>query len=85
MEGDEDKFDKLIPVNKMLLVLSHGQAFVECEFSISRKLECENLAEKSVVAQQVICDYVSQCWGVSNVPLTKEILKSASAARSRFQ
>ena len=85
MDNEEGRYQKLLPVIRVLLVLSHGQASVERGFSVNKKLEVENLKEQSLVGQRVICDYVSQCGGVTEVPITKELIKSVASARSRYQ
>ena len=79
------KYDQLFSVIKMLLVMSHGQAVVERGFSINKEVETVNLSEKNLVAQRVICDYVSYFGGVINVPLTKELIASVASARSRYE
>ncbi|KAL3045305.1 hypothetical protein OYC64_013549 [Pagothenia borchgrevinki] len=63
-----------------LLLLSHGQATVEREFSVNKEVETVNLLEESLEAQRLICDQVKVCGGVLKVPLTKELLASAAFA-----
>ncbi|KAF4114236.1 hypothetical protein G5714_004459 [Onychostoma macrolepis] len=70
---------------KKLLLLSHGQATVERGFSVNKEVEADNIQEDTVVAQRMICDYVSVCGGVLKVPLTKEILAAAASARSQYR
>ena len=79
------QFDKLVPVLRILLILSHGQAAVERGFSVNKELEVENLQEKSLVAQRLVCEYVKLHGGVSHVPLTKPLLHSASMAHQRYK
>lgn len=38
-----------------------------------------------MVSHRLICDYVSICGGLLNVPITKELLASAASARSRYR
>ncbi|XP_029956953.1 uncharacterized protein LOC115395522 isoform X1 [Salarias fasciatus] len=70
---------------QVLLLLSHGQATVERGFSINKQVETCNILEDSIEALRLICDKVSACGGVLNVPLTKELLASVASARSRYR
>ncbi|XP_056459485.1 uncharacterized protein LOC130392964 [Gadus chalcogrammus] len=70
---------------RKLLLLSHGQATVERGFSVNKEVEADNMKEDTVVAQRMICDYVSVCGGVLKVPLTKELLAAAASARSQYR
>lgn len=51
------RFEKLLKTLKLLLILSHGQATVERGFS---EVECENMKEKTLVAQRLVYDHVKQ-------------------------
>ncbi|XP_072562663.1 uncharacterized protein [Paramormyrops kingsleyae] len=68
-----------------LLLLSHGQASVERGFSINKEVETENMQEHTIVAQRLICDYVAMHGGITQVPLTKELMASVGAARSKYR
>ena len=70
---------------RKLLLLSHGQATVERGFSVNKEVEADNMKEDTVVAQRVICDYISVCGGVLKVPLTKELLAAAASATSQYR
>ncbi|XP_076849305.1 uncharacterized protein LOC143497296 [Brachyhypopomus gauderio] len=70
---------------KKLLLLSHGQSTMERGFSLNKEVEEDNMQEDAIVAQRIICDYVSVCGGVLNVPLTKELLGAAASARSQYR
>ncbi|KAJ8385597.1 hypothetical protein AAFF_G00184590 [Aldrovandia affinis] len=69
---------------KKLLILSHGQASVERGFSVNKEVETTNIMGDTVVARRLVCDYVALHGGVTKVPLTKELLKSVEAARTRY-
>ena len=45
----------------------------------------QNLAEQSLIAQHIICDYVKSIGGIANVTCSKELLISATSARQRYQ
>ncbi|XP_065121844.1 uncharacterized protein [Paramisgurnus dabryanus] len=68
-----------------LLLLSHGQATVERGFSINKEVETENMQEDTIVAHRLICDFVVMHGGVTQVPLTKELMASVGAARSKYR
>lgn len=68
-----------------LLLLSHGQATVERGFSINKQVEICNIQVDTVIAQRVVCDYVSMHGGVTKVPLTPELLSSVTSARVRYR
>ncbi|KAJ8404749.1 hypothetical protein AAFF_G00336120 [Aldrovandia affinis] len=68
-----------------LLILSHGQASVERGFSVNKEVETTNIMGDTVVARRLVCDYVALHGGVTKVPLTKELLKSVEAARTRYR
>lgn len=79
--SNKTDFKELWKVVELLLALSHGQATVECSFSSNKEVLVENLAQHSLVAQQVICDLVG---GVLNVVFSKELLLSAARGRQRY-
>jgi hypothetical protein len=75
---------KLGKVVKMLLVLSHGQATVECGFSINKPVETDHLYEESVVANRTICDYVSYIGGINNVGCQLQKADTSSSSPSEI-
>ena len=79
-----DDRDRLWTLVSQLLLLSHGQASVERGFSINKQMERGNLCEETFIAQRLVNDHVKAVGGVMGVTLTKELLVSCSAARSRY-
>lgn len=77
------KYEKLLDVVKVCLILSHGQANVERGFSVNKKVEVENIKEESIISQPLIC-IISRGGGVLNVPISKELLNSCSHARQKY-
>lgn len=61
------------------------QASVERGFSVNKEVETDNMHEETMVAHRLVCDYVDLHGGVTKVPLTKELLVSVGAARSRYR
>ncbi|XP_077545839.1 uncharacterized protein LOC144158676 [Haemaphysalis longicornis] len=78
-------YTELWKVVHLLLTLSHGQATVERGFSVNRQVSVENLKDASYIAQRIICDAVYKVGGILQVPITKELRISVSAARHRYQ
>ena len=81
----KSEFSRLWEVFEILLLLSHGQATVERGFSVNKEVSVENLAEQSLVAQRVIVDHIKSIGGLLKVNFSKELLLSASRARSKYQ
>ena len=71
-------------VIKLLLLLSHGQASVERGFSVNTEVSVEHLAETLLIAQRTIVDHISSVGGFLKVDYGKELLLSASSARSKY-
>ena len=79
-------YPDLLQFCKSLLLLSHGQATVERGFSVNKEVETCNLHDRSLESLRLVCDRISNnCGGVLKVPLTKELLTSASNARSQYR
>lgn len=79
------RFEKLQKTVKLLLILSHGQATVERGFSVNKEVECENMKEKTLVAQRLVYDHIKQVDGVLNVHITNQLIVSAANARQKYQ
>lgn len=78
-------YQELFDFCQKLLILSHGQATVERGFSVNKEIETCNMQEDTLVAQRLLCDYVTRHGGVTKVPLTKELLSSVASARTRYR
>ena len=52
---------------------------------MNKEVETCNMQEDTVVAQRLVCDFVTLHGGVTKVPLTKELLNSVASARSRYR
>ncbi|XP_046694016.1 uncharacterized protein LOC124378393 [Silurus meridionalis] len=70
---------------KKLPILSHGQATAERGFSINKEVESDNIKEDTVVTRRLVCDYITQHGGVTQVPLSKALLESVARARTRYR
>lgn len=58
---------------------------MERGFSINKEVETCNILEETMEALRLICDKISACGGILNVPLTKELMASVASARSRYR
>ena len=79
------RFQKIWPVIKKLLVLSHGQASVERGFSANKQCNDVNLQKESLVARRIIKDHVKSIGGIANFTVTKGLEKDCSDAYRRYQ
>lgn len=76
---------KLWTCVKAMLLLSHGQASVECVFSVNRQVEIANLTEDTFIAKRLICDRVTSLGGLKNIDISnKALLLAASSARRKY-
>ena len=85
LHGHMKGYPELWSMVRKLLILSHGEATVERGFSVNKEVEIFNMQPDTVVAHRLVCDYVSSCGGVNSVPITKELLNFAAAARSNYR
>ena len=65
-------------VLKIVLTLSHGQAEVECGFSLNKEVIVENLLEGNLVAKRLLCKFVNRK-KVSGIVVSKKMLMSCKA------
>ena len=77
LAGDK-QYGELWLIIKHLLLLSHGQATVERGFSVNRETSV------GLVARRPIIDTIRHAGGVLNITISKELLLSASSARSKY-
>lgn len=80
MNGSE----KLLNFLKRILILSHGNAFVERGFSINKEVIVENQLAKSLVAQRQVYDAIQSLGGLDNIIIDKEMILKARNARSLY-
>lgn len=81
-----DKYKNLLDFIKIVMTLSHGNAFMERGFSINKDCVVENQKEKSLIAQRVICDAID----AMNYPLhefvvDKELIKCARLSNKLYK
>lgn len=59
---------------KKILILSHGNAFVERGFSINKEIEIENQINRSIVAQRRVYNAVQAAGGLDRVEINKKMI-----------
>ncbi|KAI0229042.1 hypothetical protein LSAT2_020518 [Lamellibrachia satsuma] len=69
----------------MLLLLSHGQASIERGFYVNQQMEVDNLCENTFIAQRVVHDHIVSVGGIFSVDITKDLMLSCHASRTRYQ
>lgn len=79
--ASDKQYAELWGLVKQLLLLSHGQASVERGFSVNKEVTAHNIGANTIIARRQISEHVMRCGGVSKVPITKELILSASSAR----
>jgi hypothetical protein len=81
---NKDWYDLWLSI-KIVVVLSHGNAADEAEFSINRDLLVENLHEESVISQRQVYDAVKLAGGVVSVIVNKKMIQYVRGARGRYE
>ena len=67
----------------MLLLLS--QASIKRGFSVNQQMEVDNLCENTFIAQRVVHDHIVSVGGIFSVDITKDLMLSCQASRTRYQ
>ena len=79
-------YTNLLPILKLVLVLSHGQANVERCFSVNNNVLKCSMSEKSIMSRKLIIDHMK---GHNLLPqsfhITKSLLQSARSSRQRYE
>lgn len=78
-------FEALRSFLKMVLILSHGNAFCETGFSINKEMLIENLSEESLVFQRRVYDSIQYHGGVTNIEISKSLIHFVRNARDTYQ
>jgi len=81
----ENELESLWEVVRTVLLLSHGQAQVEHEFSTSKELMDVNMKQRTLVAKRAIVDYVQHIGDVEKVNINKSMIVAAACARSAYR
>ena len=80
------KYKVLSFLVKIVLTLSHGQASVECSFSLNKSVLNQKISEDSIVAKKAIRDYMlSNGLEPQSIVIPNELVRCVSVARQRYQ
>lgn len=83
--GENCDFKDLFSVVKLVLILSHGNAFVESGFSVNDDLLVSNLHEESIIAQRQVFDSVKAAGGHLNVQITQQLRNFVRCSYAAYQ
>lgn len=72
-------------VIRLLLPLSHGNAYLERGFSVNGEIVIENLKEDSIVAQRIVFDGIAEAGGIYNCQINKDMLLSMRNANNYWK
>ena len=79
-------FKNLVEVVKLVLTLSHGQAFVERRFSINKSILEINMKEESIVTRKLIRDHMlAHSLSSESVVIIKPIITSCLTGHRKYQ
>ena len=82
---DLKMYAKLQHVIKIALILSHGQAQVEREFSSNKNLIDDNMSTDTIVALRSVHDYLKfHDLKAHEVEMTKDVFASCRQARKKY-
>ena len=70
---------------KLILLFSHGNAFVEGGFSLDKDMLVENLLEENLVAVWRAYDGILHCGGEDKVIVDREMIRYARGAHAKYK
>ena len=80
---DSIHYKSFAHVLKIVLTLFHGQADVECGFSLNKQLAVENMSKASLTAQRFVKYHVLlNDYHPHDMPIAKEVIRSNSNRNS---
>jgi len=83
--SDQEEYKDAWNICKIILIFSHGNAFVEGGFSINKDMVVENLLEESLIALRRCYDGILYLGGVDAIEVDREMVKYARGAYARQQ
>ena len=66
------------------MILSHGQATVECSFSVNKDVSEQNISEHNLLARRILKDHIHHVGGLWGVVITKELLNSTQCGHHPY-
>ena len=81
----EKQYTSLWLICQLVFIISHGQAAIERGFKINKELSVQNQSTDSLIALRIVNDHhESNGVTAANIPITRERVKHARAARLRY-
>ena len=81
----EKQYTSLWLICQLVFIISHGQAAIERGFQINKELSVQNQSTDSLIALRIVNDHLqSNGFTAANIPITREMVKHARAARLRY-
>lgn len=81
----DNQFDDLQDYLKIILILSHGNAFAEKGFSINKGMLIENQSNESLIAQRQVFDTINYQGGIHKIDINKKRIHAARNAHSLYE
>lgn len=69
---------------KLVLLISHGNAFVERGFSVNKEMILQNLKKYSLVALRQVYDGIAADGGIKNVNISQKMIESVVFSRREY-
>ena len=82
---DSNVFIDLENVVRIVLILSHGNARLESEFSVNGDILVENMLESIAIAKSLVYEGIERAGGVTKVEVTPEMVAKVKAAHRTMQ
>lgn len=81
-----DNYSNLFHFIKTVMILAHGNAFLERGFSINNECIVENQKEKSLIAQRIICDSINNTeHPIEKFVIDKKLLQCVRSSKSLYK
>ena len=68
----------------MIFLIFHGNAAIECAFSINKECIVENQNEISLINIRYVYDAIKEAGGIENVDINKKLIQAVRNAKSFY-
>lgn len=83
---DKKDFQDLWHCVKLILILSHGNAFVESGFSVNKEMLVENMHQETLVGLRTVWDQISYHGGsIMKIDINADMLSYARSSNFRYK
>ena len=83
--GSKDQFKSLRKLFQIVLILSHGQAHVECGFTINKQLLDDNMSSETLFAERIVHDHMlSHNIKPYQIEISSRMMELAKNARKSY-